>query len=168
MKLIIDVMRPAARIDPATLAMGLPAPLRMLVRVLMKCAGMIIFALLISVARGVVVKAEVLRHGYLLSTAASLATAWVIIRLATGLIRNEFVVRAVSLAAWIVAALSIIGKLDDVAAVLDSVSVPLGALRVTPLLVLKVVVSMGIALWLVGILGNAKFVGVTIERRRPG
>lgn len=143
-----------ARVNPTALGMGLPAPLRALIRVLMNRAGTIIFALLISISRAIILKTEVLRHGYLLSTAASLATAWVIIRLATGLIRNEFVVRAVSVAAWIVAALSIIGKLDDVSAALDSVSIPLGALRVTPLLVLKVVVSLGIALWLVGILGN--------------
>ena len=152
------------RIDPAELAMGLPAPLRMLIRVLMNRAGTIIFALLISISRAIIVKTEVLRVGYLLSTAASLATAWVIIRLATGLIRNEFVVRAVSVAAWIVAALSIIGKLDDVAAALDSVSIPLGALRVTPLLVLKVAVSLGIALWLVGISGN--FLEARITRSR--
>ena len=153
-----------ARIDPTSLGMGLPAPLRVLIRVLMNRAGTIIFALLISISRAIIVKTEVLRHGYLLSTAASLATAWVIIRLATGLIRNEFVVRAVSVAAWIVAALSIIGKLDDVAAMLDSVSIPLGALRVTPLLILKVVVSLGIALWLVGMLGN--FFEARISRSR--
>ncbi|MGL4560353.1 MAG: mechanosensitive ion channel protein MscS, partial [Afipia sp.] len=153
-----------ARVNPTSLAMGLPAPLRALIRVLMSRAGTIIFALLISISRAVIVKAEVMRHGYLLSTAASLATAWVIIRLATGLIRNEFVVRAVSVAAWIVAALSIIGKLDDVTAALDSVSIPLGALRVTPLLVLKVAVSLGIALWLVNILGN--FLEARISRSR--
>jgi small-conductance mechanosensitive channel len=153
-----------ARIDPASLAMGLPAPLRMLVRVLMNRAGTIIFALLTGVARGIIVKTEILRHGYLLSTAASLATAWVIIRLATSLIRNEFVVRAVSVMAWIVAALSIIGKLDEVSAALDSMSIPLGALRVTPLLILKVAVSLGIALWLVGILGN--FLESRISRSR--
>ncbi|HEX7884303.1 MAG TPA: mechanosensitive ion channel domain-containing protein, partial [Afipia sp.] len=44
------------------------------------------------------------------------------------------------------------------------VSIPLGALRVTPLLILKVVVSLGIALWLVGILGN--FLESRITRSR--
>ena len=73
-------------------------------------------------------------------------------------------VRAVSVAAWIVAALSIIGKLDDVSAALDSVSIPLGALRVTPLLILKVAISLGLALWLVGILGN--FLESRISRSR--
>ena len=153
-----------ARIDPTSLAMGLPAPLRLLTRVLISRAGTIIFALLTSIARTVVVKAEIIRQGYLLQTATSLATAWVVIRLATSLIRNEFVVRAVSVAAWIVAALSIIGKLDDVSAALDSVSVPLGALRVTPLLILKVAVSLGLALWLVNLLGN--FFETRISRSR--
>ena len=153
-----------ARVDPSSLAMGLPAPLRVLIRVLMQHVGTIIFALLTSITRAVLVQTDVLNHGYLLSIATSLATAWVIIRLATGLIRNEFVVRAVSVAAWIVAALSIIGKLDEVTAALDSVSIPLGALRVTPLLILKVAVSLGIALWLVGILGN--FIEARISRSR--
>ncbi len=59
-----------ARVDPGSVAMGLPAPLRILVRVLVGRAGMIIFALLTSITRAIVVKTEILRHGYLLSTAA--------------------------------------------------------------------------------------------------
>ena len=153
-----------ARVDPSSLAMGLPAPLRVLIRVLMNRAGTIIFALLISISRAIIVKTEVLRYDYLLSTAASLATAWVIIRLATGLIRNQFVVRAVSVAAWIVAALSIIGKLDEVTELLNSVSVMMGSVRVTPLLILKVTVSLAIALWLVNVL--SKFLDKRISRSR--
>ncbi len=143
-----------ARVDPASLAMGLPAPLRVLIRVLMQCAGIIIFALLTSIARAVMVQTELLSRGYLLSVAVSLATAWVIIRLATGLIRNEFIVRAVSVAAWIVAALSIIGKLDEATSALDSVAIMIGSLRLTPLLVIKVTVFLGIALWLTNIASN--------------
>lgn len=153
-----------ARVDPTSLSMGLTAPLRVLIRVLMSRAGTIIFALLTSITRVVLVQTDLLSRGYLLSIATSLATAWVIIRLATGLIRNEFVVRAVAVAAWIVAALSIIGKLDEVTAALDSVSIPLGALRVTPLLILKVAVSLGIAMWLVGMIGN--FLESRISRSR--
>jgi len=153
-----------ARVNPTSLGMGLPAPLRALIRILMNRADTIIFALLISISRAVIVKTEVLRHGYLLSIAASLATAWVIIRLATGLIRNEFVVRAVSVAAWIVAALSIIGKLDEVTELLNSVGFMMGSVRVTPLLILKVTVSLGIALWLVNVL--SKFLDTRISRSR--
>lgn len=153
-----------ARVNPTSLGMGLPAPLRALIRILMNRADTILFVLLISISRVIIIKAEVLRHGYLLSTAASLATAWVIIRLATGLIRNQFVVRAVSVAAWIVAALSIIGKLDEVTELLNSVGFMMGSVRVTPLLILKVTVSLGIALWLVNVL--SKFLDTRISRSR--
>ena len=135
-----------ARVDPTSLGMGLPAPLRALIRVLLNHAGTIIFALLVALARLILVQTEVLHRGYLLSTATSLATAWIIIRLATGLIRNDFVVRVVSLTAWAIAALSIIGRLDDIADALNSVSFTVGALRLTPLLVIKANVLLAIAL----------------------
>ncbi len=151
-----------ARVDPASLGMGLPAPLRALIRVLMNRAGTIIFAILTSLSRLILVQAEILNRGYLLSIATSLATAWIIIRLATGLIRNDFVVRIVSLTAWAVAALSIVGKLDEVADALNSVSFTLGALRLTPLLVIKATVLLAIALWLAGVAN--KFLEVRIGR----
>ncbi len=152
------------RVDPVSLGMGLPAPLRILIRVLMHRAGTIIFALLTWMARIALVHAGLLQRGYLLATATSLASAWIIIRLATTLIHNEFVVRVVSLAAWTVAALSIIGRLDDAADALDSVSVMAGTLRVTPLLLIKVIVFLGIALWLAGVF--SKFLEVRITSSR--
>lgn len=151
-----------ARFDPASLGMGLPAPLRVLIRVLMKHAGTIIFALITSVARVVLVQTEILNRGYLLSIAASLATAWIIIRLATGLIRNQFVVGVVSLTAWAIAALSIIGRLDDIADALNSVSIAVGTLRLTPLLIIKATVLLAVALWLAGV--ASKFLEVRIAR----
>lgn len=151
-----------ARVDPTSLGMGLPAPLRALIRVLMNRAGTIVFAILTSIARVILVQTEILNRGYLLSTATSLATAWVIIRLATGLIKNEFVVGVVSLTAWAVAALSIIGRLDDLADALNSVSIMVGALRVTPLLLIKATVLLAIALWLAGV--ASKFLEVRIAR----
>jgi small-conductance mechanosensitive channel len=151
-----------ARVDPTSLGMGLPAPLRALIRVLMNRAGTIIFAILTSLARVILIHTEVLNRGYLLSIATSLATAWVIIRLATGLIRNDFVVRVVSLTAWAVAALSIIGRLDDISDALNSVSFTFGALRLTPLLIIKATVLLAIALWLTGVAN--KFLEVRITR----
>ncbi|MBN9580004.1 MAG: mechanosensitive ion channel [Afipia sp.] len=153
-----------ARFDTSSRTMGLPAPLRVMIRVLRSQFGTILFVLLTAITRAVLIKSGALNRGYLLSTAISLATAWIVIRLATSLIRNEFVVRAVSIAAWIVAALSIIGKLDEAADALNSVSIVIGTLRVSPLLVLKVTVSLGIALWLVDIFGN--FLETRIVRTR--
>lgn len=153
-----------SKLDIASMTMGFPAPLRILIRGLIQQAGAICFVLLTWMSRIIIVHTGLLSKGYLLATASSLASAWIIIRLATSLIHNEFVVRVVSLAAWAVAALSIIGRLDEAEDALDSVSVMAGALRVTPLLLIKVAVLLGIALWLTGILSN--FLETRIARSR--
>ncbi len=143
-----------ARVDPAELAMGWPAPLRMLLRLLLRHAGVVVFAALTGLTRGVLVHSTWPSRSYLLATVASLATAWLIIRLATSLIRNDSVVRVVSFAAWTVAALTIIGQIGPVAEALDSVALTIGTLRVTPLLLIKATAFLGIALWLVNLAGN--------------
>jgi len=151
-----------AKFDITSLTMGWPAPLRLFARTMMQRAGTIIFALLTEIARVIVVQTGLLHRGYILSTAVNLATAWLIIRLATSLIRNEFLVRVVSIAAWAVAALSIIGRLDDVSNALDSISISMGALRLTPLLLIKAAVLLSLAMWLVGAAGN--FIETRIAR----
>jgi len=72
----------------------------------------------------------------------------------TSVIRNEFVVRLVSLSAWLVAALSILGQLDPTIDALDSVSIVLGGLRLTPLLLIKLGVLLAVALWLSNVASN--------------
>ena len=72
----------------------------------------------------------------------------------TSVIRNDFIVRLVSLSAWLVAALSILGQLDPTIDALDSVSVVLGGLRLTPLLLIKLGVLLAVALWLSNIASN--------------
>ncbi|GAA3846586.1 mechanosensitive ion channel [[Pseudomonas] carboxydohydrogena] len=153
-----------ARFDVTSLTMGWPAPLRLLARTVMQRAGTIIFALLAEISRVVMVQTGLLYRGYVLSTAVNLATAWLIIRLATSVIRNEFVVRVVSIAAWAVAALSIIGRLDDVSSALDSISITIGTLRLTPLVLIKAGVLLAVAMWLVSAAGN--FIEARIARSR--
>jgi len=80
----------------------------------------------------------------------------------TSVIRNEFVVRLVSLAAWLVAALSIIGQLDPTIDALDSVSIVLGGLSLTPLLLIKLGVLLTVALWLTNVASN--FLEIRITR----
>ena len=62
--------------------------------------------------------------------------------------------RVVSLSAWIVAALSIIGQLEAAIDLLDSFSVVLGGLRLTPLLLIKLGALLILALWLTNIASN--------------
>jgi len=143
-----------ARIDITSLAMGWPAPLRLFMRVLVGSAPTAVFAVLIMLARVIMVHSTWPSRSYLLSVAASLAFAWLIIRLVTSVIRNPFIVRLVSLAAWLVAALSILGLLEPTIEALDSVSIVLGGLRLTPLLLIKLGVMLIVALWLTSIASN--------------
>src|ERR1700716_4521647 len=143
-----------SRIDMTSLAMGWPAPLRLFMRVLVGSASTAVVAVLMTLARVVMLTSTWPSRSYLLAVAANLAFAWLIIRLVTSVIRNTFIVRLVSLSAWLVAALSILGQLDPTIEALDSVSVVLGGLRLTPLLLIKLGVLLVVALWLSNIASN--------------
>jgi small-conductance mechanosensitive channel len=143
-----------ARIDMTKLAMSWPAPLRQGARVLVDSTSTAVFAVLMSLARVVMVTTTWPHRSYLLGAAANLAFAWLVIRLVTSVIRNSFIVRLVSVAAWLVAALSILGQLDPIVDALDSVSIVLGGLRLTPLLLIKLGVLLAVALWLSNLASN--------------
>jgi small-conductance mechanosensitive channel len=143
-----------SRIDMTKLAMRWPIPLRQVAHVLVGSASTAVFAVEMTLARVVMVTATWPSRSYLLAVAANLAFAWLIIRLVTSVIRNTFFVRLVSLSAWLVAALSILGQLDPTIDALDSVSVVLGGLRLTPLLLIKLGVLLAVALWLSNVASN--------------
>lgn len=142
------------RLDVSSIATGWLAPFRLLVRVLIRHSAFLAFALLMVTARVVMVETTWPSRSYLLSVAAKLATAWLLIRLATSLMRNETGVRLVSIAAWSVAALSILGLFDQTVTMLDSVAFVLGGLRITPLLIIKVSTLLIVALWFANVIGN--------------
>jgi small-conductance mechanosensitive channel len=142
------------RVDITSLAMGWPAPLRLFMRVLVGSAATAVFAVLMTLARLVMLTSTWPSRSYLLAVVAKLALAWLIISLVTSVIRNAFIVRLVSLSAWLVAALSILGQLEPTIDALDSVSVVLGGLRLTPLLLIKLGVLLIVALWLTNIASN--------------
>src|SRR6202165_1595753 len=143
-----------SRIETTSLARGWPAPLRLFMRVLVGSASTAVFAILMTLARVVMLTSTWPSRSYLLAVAANLAFAWLIIRLVTSVIRNAFIVRLVSLSAWLVAALSILGQLEPVVEALDSVSIVLGGLRLTPLLLIKLAVLLAVALWVTNIASN--------------
>ncbi|WP_315787069.1 MULTISPECIES: mechanosensitive ion channel family protein [unclassified Bradyrhizobium] len=143
-----------ARIDVTLLAMGWPGPLRQLLRVLLESVTTVVFVILMRIARTGMVLWTWPSRSYLLAVALKLALAWLVIRLITSVIRSTFIVQIVSISAWLVAALSIIGQLDNVVDALDSFSVVLGGLRLTPLLVIKLGVLLLSVLWLTNIASN--------------
>ena len=143
-----------ARIDTSSFAKDWPGPLRLFVRTLIGSTAATVFAVMMVLERAAMVAATWPSRSYLLAVAAKLALAWLIIRLVTSGIRNTFVVRLVSVMAWLAAALSILGKLEPTIEALDSVSIVLGGFKLTPLLVLNFFVILIIALWLANIISN--------------
>jgi small-conductance mechanosensitive channel len=153
-----------SRVDMTSLAMRWPLPLRHFARVLVSSASTAVYAILLIAARVTMYHSTWPSRSYLLVVAAKLALAWLIIRLVTSVIRNAFIVKLVSITAWLIAALSILGQLDLAAEALDSdqVAVVLGGLRLTPLLLIKAGALLILALWLTNITSN--FVESQINR----
>jgi small-conductance mechanosensitive channel len=143
-----------SRLDTTSLATRWPLPLRRLAHVLIASFSTVTFAILVIAARIAMYHATWPSRSYLLVVAAKLAVAWLIIRLMTSVISNAFLVRLISLSAWVIAALSIINQLEPAVDALDSVSIVLGGLRLTPLLVIKLGLILIAALWLTNIASN--------------
>jgi small-conductance mechanosensitive channel len=135
------------RLDIVVVSMGWPPMLRLMVRLLRDNIGTIISVILLVTMHRVMLTLTWPSRSYLLGVAASLATAWVVIALVAGMIRNQFVYRLVAVLAWSVAALSILGLLKPTTEALDSIAVVIGGLRITPLLAIKTTVLLMFTLW---------------------
>lgn len=142
------------RIDIVPYIMGWPAILRQAIRVAIDNLGIIICIAILMLMRVGMQAATLPTRSYLIGVAASLATAWVVISIAASLIRNAFINRVVSMVAWSIAALSIVGLLDDVIAALDRAGLVIGGLRITALLALKTAALLLVTLWVAVALSN--------------
>jgi small-conductance mechanosensitive channel len=151
-----------ARVDMNSLAMRWPLPLRHFARVMVSSASTAVFAVLMIISRLIMWHMTWPSRSYLLMVSAKLALAWLAIRLVTTVIQNAFIVRLVSISAWVVAALSVIGQLGWAADTLDSVAIEVGGLRLSPLLLIKAGALVIVALWLTNIASN--FVESQINR----
>ena len=135
------------RVDFAKLTASWPVYLRIAALTAVKNLGIIAaIVLLVSIYAGM--RAATLpSRSYLVGVAGNLATAWVVIAILASVIHNQLVNRLVSIAAWSITALSILGLLDPVEDALDSAGVAIGGLRITALVALKATVLLLLALW---------------------
>ncbi|WP_417841276.1 mechanosensitive ion channel family protein [Terasakiella sp.] len=85
---------------------------------------------------------------HIVNLVVSLLNAWVVIRFASAFIHDEGWSRFVSIAAWSVAALNIVGLLDVTTAFLDSLSFSFGEMRFSILGLVKGVIAIAILFWL--------------------
>ncbi|HKU97770.1 MAG TPA: mechanosensitive ion channel domain-containing protein [Vineibacter sp.] len=90
-------------------------------------------------------QADLPRH--IMTIVVSLLTAWVVIRLTASLVRDPVWSRFVTLVAWTIAALNILGLLEPTMAMLDGIAVTVGGLRISALTVVRAMLSLALLLW---------------------
>lgn len=84
----------------------------------------------------------------------SLLAAWVIIEIATILVSSPFWSRTIAIAAWVIAALNILGILSPTIVFLDEISFSLGQATVSVLTIIQALVTLGILLWISSVAGQ--------------
>jgi len=90
----------------------------------------------------------------LLTPVASLLTAWLLIRIASKFLNNAAASRVLSIVAWSIAVLNIFDLLTPFLALLDSFSLQLGNIRLSPLVVFKAGIALWLSLWLANVLSG--------------
>ncbi|NVK60899.1 MAG: mechanosensitive ion channel [Rhodobacteraceae bacterium] len=116
---------------------GWPAwRLRILI-VLQRRLRMIFFVILIWHVIGIMKQLTWPSRSYLLTIIAELGTAWLLIALATRLIRNPTLRLLVRYSAWTWVTISILGLADETQAVLDGLAIEIGSTRLSIWLMLQ-------------------------------
>jgi len=90
----------------------------------------------------------------LLIPVASLLTAWLLIRIASKLLKNKVLARTFAYFAWTIAIFNILGWLTPTLALLDSMSFKLGDVRLSPLVVMKAGILLWLSLWFSNVLAT--------------
>jgi len=98
-------------------------------------------------------------EGGLIDAASALLVAWIFIRLAVQVIDNSFVRNLFALAIWAIAALSILGVLDETLRAMDALGLNIGSFRLSALTVVKGVLAVSFLLY------SAVFIATIFERR---
>jgi small-conductance mechanosensitive channel len=141
---------------------AIPARFAAQLRALPSVLTPLIYLLLLWLALAAMLQSTWPSRSYLLSIVASLLTAWVVIRLVTTFVRNPALAKTLAICAWTLAALNITDLLDPSVALLDSLAVSFGDLRISLLTVVKGVVTLAILLWAASV--SSRFLERRISR----
>lgn len=83
----------------------------------------------------------------LLIIVSNLLLAWVVIKFATGFVKNDFWRSVIAITAWTIAALNITGLLGDTIKILDAASITIGTIRLSALGIIKSILTLVVLLW---------------------
>jgi small-conductance mechanosensitive channel len=85
---------------------------------------------------------------------SSLLSAWIVISLATVFVVNPLWSLSIAIIAWVVAALNIVGLLDNTIAMLDGAALSLGQVNISLLAIVQGLTALGVLLWITTIAGQ--------------
>lgn len=91
----------------------------------------------------------------ILSAVSKLLIAWIFIRIAAQIIENGFLRKIIALGAWVMAALSILGVMEQTQFALDAIGMNFGDWRLSLLTIVKFVIAIMVLLTLTRLLANA-------------
>lgn len=140
---------------------GRPALLRVLVALLRRTRWIVFVVLLflaLTILRGLAWPVRT----WLISLVLSLSFAWLVVAVLARVMRNRLAARTLAWMVWIYAALVILHVEQPAAALLDSLALPLGDIRLSALVVLKAIIILTLVVWLAILAG--KFVDEQVQR----
>jgi len=140
---------------------GMPGTLRFIVAFLRRMEWLF-FATLLAIAYLVTSLAPWPESNYLIYAAMLLAGAWLLISVVSHAIRKRFVGRMFAVIVWVFVAASILGIVDDIAAILDGIGFGIGKVRLSVLSVMQALVFVGVLIW--AALGIGNFLDRRIQR----
>jgi len=113
--------------------------------------GALIF---LTLAKTILLAAFPLINLYIIASTIKLLVAWIIIRLLAQVIDNGFVRQTVALIGWVIAALSILGALQDATDALNTIGMDFGEWRLSLLTVFKFTIAIFVLLTVTRLLTN--------------
>lgn len=127
-------------------------PVQRVAWTLVKQLRLILFAVLVSLAGRAIVFYGPLDYARVLGVLSSLLTAWIVIRIATSILRNRLARRTATMVVWTLAALDITNLYGPTVRVLDAMALQVGQVRLSALLVVQGVLWLAVLLWLATLL----------------
>jgi small-conductance mechanosensitive channel len=132
---------------------GMPGTLRIIVAFLRRMEWLF-FVIFLGIAYVLTSALGWPEKNYLIYGAMLLAGAWLLISVVSHAIRSRFVGRIFTVIVWVFVAASILEIVDDVAAILDGIGFTVGAMRISVLSVLQMLVFVGGLLWIAAHAGD--------------
>ena len=132
---------------------GMKNLLRIVVALLRRCEWLF-FVLLLALAHAAAELFGWPEGKGLIHAALILSASWLLISVTSHVIRSKTVRSVFAWLAWIYVAASVLGVVDDIAAVLDGAGFDVGNTRLSVLTVLKTCLVLGILMWAASAFGN--------------